>query len=506
MNVTNRLLFIEDDEIDRRAFKRVIKKNVLPYACIEAQSLAQAHQYLQAQPFDVVICDYVLGDGTALDLIHAYPDQPIIVITGAGDETIAVNAMKAGAKDYLIKDVQGDYLKILPKAIESVLRQQQLEIAEEEQRNLADTLRETAMILNSTLELDEVLRRILVNVKRLIPHDSANVMLIEDGIARVVQHNDLTAEKRAMLATFQFHVRDVAHLDLMYKTHHSCIINDIKNYTGWLRIPPNYEPLSYLAAPIVVDDEVIGFLNLDSFTADHFTAVHADRLLTFVNHAAVAIKNARLYQYARDIAALEERQRLARDLHDSVTQTLFAASVTANAIIKRWQRHNTDIGDDLVELQHLTQGALAEMRTLLLELRPNALLEARLGDLLRQLSETVKGRARMHVTFEAEVHDPLPPDVHIGFFRIAQEALNNVIKHARAKHLKMLLKDNGGGITMEIVDDGRGFDTSLLVSQHFGTKIMAERAAQVGIDLHIISSPGHGTTIQAKWSNSEAPS
>ncbi len=502
MNALVRLLFIEDDDIDRRAFKRMIKKNALPYDCIEAQSLAQADHYLQTQPFDLVICDYVLGDGTALDMIRTHPNQPIIVITGAGDETIAVNAMKAGAKDYLVKDVSGDYLKILPKAIESVLRQQQLEVAEKEHRKLTDILRETAMILNSTLELDEVLRRILENVKRLIPHDTANIMLIENGVARVVQHHDWHIEKSEMLTTFKFSVRDVAHLDLMYKTHHSCIINDIAGYSGWLEISPGYEPCSYLAAPIVVDDEVIGFLNLDSFASHHFTSIHADHLLTFVNHAAVALKNARLYQYARDIAALEERQRLARDLHDSVTQTLFAASVTANAIIKRWQRHNNDIGDDLVELQHLTQGALAEMRTLLLELRPNALLEARLGDLLRQLAETVKGRARLHVTFEADVHDPLPPDVHIGFFRIAQEALNNVIKHARAKHLTMLLKEHDHTITMEITDDGRGFDTSLLVSQHFGTKIMAERAAQLEIELHIISSPGHGTTIQAHWSPS----
>ncbi|PJF33966.1 MAG: hypothetical protein CUN49_17280, partial [Candidatus Thermofonsia Clade 1 bacterium] len=131
--------------------------------------------------------------------------------------------------------------------------------------------------------------------------------------------------------------------------------------------------------------------------------------------------NARLHQKAQELAAMEERQRIARDLHDSVTQTLFAASIISNAIIRQWRTAPTSIGAELQELRDLTQGALAEMRTLLLELRPSTLLETDLSDLLHQLADTIKGRSRMRVLYHTEGKAELPPNVHVAFFRLAQE-------------------------------------------------------------------------------------
>ena len=287
----------------------------------------------------------------------------------------------------------------------------------------AEMLADTAVALNSTLDLDEILKLILENIQQIIPHDSSNIMLLEQGFAHVVQHNGWRPEKVEMLVGIKFPIQQAAHLSLMYQSHQSCIIGDVKALDGWLDVAPDYDPLSYLAAPICVGDDVIGFLNLDSMRRDHFTPDHAHRLQAFVSHAAVALKNAQAYRLSQTLAALEERQRLARDLHDSVTQTLFAASITANAILKRWRQDSSSINEGLLELRDLTQGALAEMRTMLLELRPNALLESKLSDLLQQLIETVQGRARIKVRYDTSGNRVLPPNVQVSLFRIAQEAL-----------------------------------------------------------------------------------
>lgn len=370
---------------------------------------------------------------------------------------------------------------------------------EREQRVFAENLHNTMAALNSTLDLQEILKLILDNIGQIIPHTSSNIMLICNGVAQVVQHKGWHPEKENVMQNIRFPVQQIAHMNFMYHTHQSCIINDVASYEDWERVSGGYEPLSYMAAPICVDNEVIGFLNLDCSVRDRFTPVHAQRLDAFVHQAAIALKNAQLYRRSQELAALEERQRLARDLHDSVTQTLFAASVTANAIIKQWQQGSKNIGDDLLEVRNLTQGALAEMRTLLLELRPDALTETDLKDLIKHLAETVKGRARLQVECETVGHYVLPTAVHVAFFRIAQEALNNVIKHARAKHLYISLSGDNCHVQMLVQDDGRGFDVCKTQQGHFGIEIMKERADEAGIELQIMSASGEGTLIKTLW-------
>ncbi len=144
------------------------------------------------------------------------------------------------------------------------------------------------------------------------------------------------------------------------------------------------------------------------------------------------MENARLYEQAQALAALEERQRLARDLHDAVSQTLFSASLIAEVLPRLWERNPAEGQRSLAELHQLTRGALAEMRTLLLELRPAALLEVGLADLLRQLAEAVTGRSRVPIDLSLDKPYPLPPDVQVNLYRIAQEALSNVAKHSGA--------------------------------------------------------------------------
>ncbi len=206
-----------------------------------------------------------------------------------------------------------------------------------------------------------------------------------------------------------------------------------------------------------------------------------------------------LAQQLKERTAIEERNRLARDLHDAVSQTLFSASLIAEVLPKLWERNPEEGRKRIGEIRELTRGALAEMRTLLLELRPVALKDAELGDLLRQLGESINGRARIPVEVQIEGHNTLPPEVKIALYRIAQEALNNVAKHSAASQANVSLCCRPGEVRMIISDNGKGFDSQDIEAQSLGLGIMKERAREINACLDIDSRPGGGTTITITW-------
>jgi PAS domain S-box-containing protein len=210
-----------------------------------------------------------------------------------------------------------------------------------------------------------------------------------------------------------------------------------------------------------------------------------------------------LMERAREEAASAERGRLARDLHDAVTQTLFSASLIADVLPKLWER-NPDTGrQKLGELRQLMRGALSEMRTLLLELRPDTLVEVDLGDLYQHLTNAFAGRTRIPVSFAQDGKSPLPPDVKEVFYRVAQEALNNIAKHAGASQVQVHLIVHDGDAEVIIQDDGCGFDLVAMTPEHMGLKFMRERADAVHAKLNIVSAPGAGTLIQMRWHTGE---
>jgi PAS domain S-box-containing protein len=202
---------------------------------------------------------------------------------------------------------------------------------------------------------------------------------------------------------------------------------------------------------------------------------------------------------AADEAVTAERTRLARDLHDAVTQTLFSASLTAEVLPELWEMDVDEAKKSTEELRQLTRGALAEMRTLLLELRPAALTQSRLGDLIRQLCEALIGRARLPINLVVEGDRTLPPEVQVAFYRIAQESLNNVSKYARATKIEVSLFMSPAGAHFNICDNGIGFDTSTRKTTSLGLRIMRERAEAIGAHLTISSETGKGTCVEVEW-------
>jgi signal transduction histidine kinase len=206
---------------------------------------------------------------------------------------------------------------------------------------------------------------------------------------------------------------------------------------------------------------------------------------------------------AAEEAILAERTRLARDLHDAVTQTLFSASLIAEVLPELWDTNPEEARRSNEELRQLTRGALAEMRTLLLELRPAALTQAHFPDLIKQLSEAVIGRARLPVKLTVEGDYELPPDIKVAFFRIAQESLNNIVKYARARQAEIKIHLDCCNVHLEISDDGVGFDPANIKPTSLGMRIMRERAEAVRARLKITSTPGKGTSVIVDWNEDE---
>ncbi|MCD6581296.1 MAG: response regulator, partial [Desulfuromusa sp.] len=147
-----RLLLVEDDKVDQMAFERTVKRGNLPYDYTIAGSVAESIEILNSTSFDVIISDYMLGDGTSFELFDLFKDTPVIVTTGSGDEDVAVEAMKLGAYDYLIKDPNGNYLKVLPTTVDLALKRKQ---NEEELQKYQESLE--SMVMERTIELRQTL-------------------------------------------------------------------------------------------------------------------------------------------------------------------------------------------------------------------------------------------------------------------------------------------------------------------------------------------------------------
>lgn len=270
-----------------------------------------------------------------------------------------------------------------------------------------------------------------------------------------------------------------------------------------------------LAVPLIIKEKTTGSLTLYYTHSREFSQEDIDLAVAFCDQVALAIENARLHEKIQEEAVAAERNRIARDLHDSVTQTIFSASLIAEVLPTVWHRDLDEGEKALEELRQLTRSALAEMRTLLLELRPAELAETPLDDLLQKLGESVAGRLRNQVQMNLQPDVHLPLEVKLAFYRIAQEALNNLTKHSGADQVTITLTavpsppeypTNGQpayvqSATLQIQDNGCGFNPDAISSEHLGVGIMQERAANSQSRLSINSHTGRGTEITLAWPN-----
>jgi PAS domain S-box-containing protein len=256
---------------------------------------------------------------------------------------------------------------------------------------------------------------------------------------------------------------------------------------------------SWMWVPLSIKDRVIGAIGVAHAERNFFTAHHADLALTVANQAAITMVNAELYEHAHTLAVLQERQRLARNLHDAVNQSLFSAGLIAEVLPRLWERDPDEGRRSLEDLRRLTRGAQADMRLLLAELRPSTLTDAEMGDLLHLLGNALAGRTNIPISVTIVGEGKLPEDVQVALYRLCQEGLNNIAKHAGASRVDIQLQYETGAVELRIRDDGRGFDPEQTPPGHYGLSMMRERAAAMGATLSITSQPGHGTEIVIRW-------
>ena len=208
---------------------------------------------------------------------------------------------------------------------------------------------------------------------------------------------------------------------------------------------------------------------------------------------------AQLIEQTRETAVFDERQRIARDLHDAVSQTIYSASLIAEVLPRVWERSPEEGQRNLTKLRQLVRGALAEMRTLLFELRPSALESADLETLLPQLADAFTGRTRIPVAVTINGGNQLPPEVKVTFYRITQELFNNIGKHASATEVTLICEQQPGGVSLSVADNGRGFDSAAPPADQMGLAIMRERAAAIQAEFDLTSQPGAGTHVLIQW-------
>jgi signal transduction histidine kinase len=276
-------------------------------------------------------------------------------------------------------------------------------------------------------------------------------------------------------------------------------IHDDPRFRGWW---PRRHPdmRSFLGVPIVAPDGAIigAFYLTEKRDADAFDAEDQEMIELLAAHASIAITNARLYEQSRELSILSERNRLALELHDVVSQKLFSVTLTAEAAATEIDRDPAQARALLIRLRELAGEALEELRSLILGLRPPELERDGLEGALRKEVEMLSRVHGIGIDLELGHEVRLDSERELAVLRIAHEAIQNALRHARAGHVLVRVTPRDGGMTVEVTDDGIGFDPDAadIRSRHLGLTSMEERARELHGHLQIHSAPGAGTTVR----------
>lgn len=380
------------------------------------------------------------------------------------------------------------------------LEHQQAQLREREQRILVEALQQTVTAMSSTLDLDKVLDHILDTIEHITPYDGANVLFVESDLVHVIRQRGYIEKGLGEDWLKQpIPIMRLTALQQMMDMGKPQATPNIITSSMWAGFPQAAWIHSNVIAPIRLANKTLGFLSLDSATPGFFTETHAAQLQVFADQVAIAIQNARLYDRAKKAAIMEERSRLANELHDTISQTLWSISLVSERLPELWKLNQAEGQRSLANLHQLAQGALAEMRSLLLELRPAVLVDEKLGTLIRQLADIIATRTGLDFSITIQNQDPIPPEVQIALYRVLQESLNNITRHALATHVEIFFNSSSGQIELTIRDNGRGFDVDRIAPGHLGLSIMRDRLQAIGAKLETTSQLTAGTSIKVTW-------
>ena len=357
---------------------------------------------------------------------------------------------------------------------------------------------DAVLAIGGELSVEEVLQRLVENARALVDarYAALGVPDGEGGFSAFLT-SGMSEKLMASLGPLpQTHGMLGAILEspASFRTHD---IHDDPRFTGWW--PRGHPDMrSFLGVPIVTREGVIGaFYLTEKEGAPEFSVGDQHFIEVLASHAAIAITNARLYEQSRELSVLSERNRLALELHDVVSQKLYSLVLTAEAAATLLDRDAAGARAQVGKLQEIAKQALDELRSLIFELRPPDLVQDGLCGALRKHVEVLRRVQSAEVDMEGDLELPADPKRDAEVFRIAQEAMQNALRHAQANRVVLRLSGDNGHLQLEVVDDGVGFDPVApdVRSRRLGLTSMEERARRIGGRLDIRSAKGEGTTV-----------
>lgn len=425
--------------------------------------------------------------------------QPILDLIGAAQR------VAEGSFDQKISASTGDELEELAEQFNLMAVQLQESYTHLEQK-VADrtkeleTLNAIAAEVSHSLDLKEILNNALDQVLEVMGLDAGQAFRLEEETNTLLSivHRGLSDE----FVRFSHRLPLEVGLADQAAEVEQPVVRSVADYPdAELRNRVLQEGLLWvISIPLIAQGRAVGALNLGSRSPGTVTPEEMSLLAAIGHQIGVAVENARLYEQAQQLAVIKERNRLARDLHDSVTQALYAVTLYSEAGARQLRSGQVDMAvDHLREIRITAQESLKEMRLLIFELRLPMLQNEGLVAALQARLEAVESRVGLETDFQAVGDVRLSPAVEDGLFRIAQEALNNTLRHACASQVSVELRQDDHTVTLEIADDGIGFDLDAAQDQGgFGLRGLFERTVRLGGRLTVQTSPGNGTRIRVE--------
>lgn len=359
------------------------------------------------------------------------------------------------------------------------------------------SLNRAALAIADDLDLDRVLTTILATARRLA-RSRYGALGVPDGRGGfdrflTVGISDAMARKIGDLPRYH------GVLGILLQAGSSIRMDDIRDHPNFSWYPAHHPILiDFLGVPIRHRGENLGEIYLSGARSGRFNARDQELVEMLATHAGIAIATARLYRRAQELAVLEERERVARELHDAVSQTLFSMVYGARAAALRSEADPGVAADALRRLEEQATAALAEMRGLVYGLRPKSIERDGLATTLGDHVDALRRSHEASIEARVEPADGLSLDQETAFLRVAQEALQNALKHAAGTPITLSLRSTRAGTELSVVDAGPGFDLEQLprTVRTMGLSTMRDRATAMRASLDVSSAPGEGTTVR----------
>lgn len=454
--------------------------------------------------YSQVICEQRADQGFDISEViegHLLLDEailPIIRREQGWDSEDNAGIEMAQSLDSALRWLVIRFSKIYSFALNAKLQDQVAEL-ERQRYQLKRRVREvTALVrssalISSTLDLDSVLALILDQLGEVVQFDRASVMLRFGDHLRVIAGKGFLEGEDIIGLSFDRNENELARR--LMDDDAPIVLSDVRDEPSY--IGNNEDPTrSWIGLPLKSRGEVIGALTLDKYEIGFYDEDDGRTVLAFSNQAAIAIENARLYDRSREQDILQERNRLARELHDSLSQSLFSMVLNAEAANLFFDADQEQARAQIKLLYETANSALKEMRTLIFELRPANLEEEGLATVLSKHAKIVSDRYGLIVRVDTKGQGRLPLNIEKALFRVAQEALNNIVKHARATEAGIYLNTQEDTVHLKIKDNGIGIQAGQTKSGTLGLTSMRERVEQIGGTFEIGPNPsGQGTMV-----------